>query len=248
MGGIFHEALFRPLFNLLIWLYDVIPGADFGFSIIALTVVVKLLLWPLAHASLKGQKRMQELQPKLDALKEQHKGDKDALAKAMMEMYQSEKVNPLSSCLPLLVQLPIIIALFQVLRAGASGTQDFADLYPFVARPESVNHLFLGLVDLAKASLPLAVLSGLLQFVQAKMLLARRPPKKLREKEGAKDEDMTAAMNKSMLYMMPVMSVVIGAKFPAGLTLYWVVLNLVTILQQWIAFRDVKKSEEQTAG
>lgn len=247
MGALFHEYLFRPLFNLLIWLYNVVPGADLGFAIIALTVAVKAVLWPLQHASLKGQKRMQDLQPKLNALKETHKGDKDGLAKAMMELYQSEKVNPLSSCLPLLIQLPVIIALFQVLQTGSFGTEDFAELYPFVAAPEVVNHIFLGIVDLAKASIPLAILSGALQFVQAKMLIASRPPSKLRKEEGAKDEDMAAAMNKSMLYLMPIMTVVIGAKFPAGLTLYWVVLNLITILQQRIAFAQ-KPQDAKTMG
>lgn len=236
MGELFHEYLFRPLFNLLIWFYNVIPGADLGFAIIALTVLVKLILWPFNQASLKSQKRLQDLQPKLEELKERYKGEKEKLAKAMMELYQAEKVNPLSSCLPLLVQLPIVIALYQVLRSGTVGQENFADLYPFIARPETVNHMFLSIVDLSKANYVLAVVAGALQYVQTKMLISKRPPKKIREKEGAKDEDMAAAMNKSMLYMMPIMTVVIGATFPAGLTLYWVVLNLVTILQQQIAF------------
>src|SRR3989338_5853381 len=136
--NVFYESLYRPLFNLLIWLYDVIPGADIGFAIIALTVIVKLILWPLTNASLKSQKALQDLQPKLDALKEEHKGDKDKLAKAMMELYSKEKVNPLSSCLPILVQIPILIALYQVLSAGLKA-ESLSALYGFVQNPGTID-------------------------------------------------------------------------------------------------------------
>lgn len=240
--GLYETFLVQPIFNLLVWLYNVIPGADFGFAVIALTLVVKFALWPLTHASLKSQKRMQELQPKLAELKEKHADDKEALAKAMMTLYQAEKVNPLSSCLPILIQLPILLALFNVLREGT--VTDFHLLYPFVSEPETIQHVFLGIVDLTARSIPLALLAGGFQFIQTKMLTARRPAPSIRKKEGAKDEDMMAAMNKSMLYFMPVMTVVIGASFPAGLTLYWASTNVFSIFQQFVAFRDVKPVPE----
>jgi len=234
--NVFHEGLYRPLFNLLIWLYDVIPGADIGFAIIALTVLVKLALWPLTNASLKSQKALQDLQPKLDALKTEHKEDKEKLAKAMMELYAKEKVNPLSSCLPILVQIPILIALYRVLSDGLHA-ESLAALYPFVHNPGSINALFLGIVNLGQRSIPLAVLAGGFQFWQTRMLIARRPPKPVRGTEGAKDEEMLASMNQSMLYFMPVMTVVIGASLPGGLTLYWVAINVVSIVQQYLVFR-----------
>lgn len=234
--NVFHEALYRPLFNLLIWLYNVIPGADIGFAIIALTILVKLVLWPLTNASLKSQKALQDLQPKLEALKEEHKDDKEKLAKAMMELYAKEKVNPLSSCLPILIQIPILIALYRVLSDGLHA-ESLSALYSFVQNPGSINAMFLGIVDLGKRSIPLAVLSGLFQFWQTRMLIARRPPKQVRGKEGSKDEEMLASMNQSMLYFMPVMTVVIGASLPGGLTLYWVAINVVSIVQQYMVFK-----------
>jgi YidC/Oxa1 family membrane protein insertase len=224
------------MFNLLIWLYDVLPGADMGFAIIVLTIVIKLILWPFTHASLKSQKALQELQPKLDELKEKHKDDKEGLAKAMMEMYTKEKVNPLSSCLPLVIQIPILIALYQVLRDGLHP-ESLSALYSFVRNPGEINPLFIGLVNLARVSIPMAILAGILQFFQTKMLMNRRPPPALRKKEGAKDEDVMAVMNKSMLYFMPIMTVVIGASLPAGLTLYWVAINAISIVQQFFVFR-----------
>ncbi|MBI4598914.1 membrane protein insertase YidC [Candidatus Uhrbacteria bacterium] len=235
----FHAILYQPLFNLLIWLYNVLPGADLGFAIIGISIVVKLAMWPLSHASLKSQKALQELQPKLETLKVQYKDDKEGLAKAMMQLYQAEKVNPLSSCLPLLIQIPILFALYAVLQDGLNAER-LVNLYPFVHNPGSVNPYFLGFIDLGQPHLVMAVIAGILQFFQTKMLMARRPPAAVRKELGAKDEDMMAAMNKSMLYVMPVMTVVIGASLPGGLTLYWIVMNLLSIVQQFLAFRSIK--------
>lgn len=224
------------MFNLLVGLYNVLPGADMGFAIIALTLAIKLILWPLTGAALKSQRAMQQLQPKLDALKEKHKDNKEALAKEMMDLYTKEKVNPLSSCLPLLIQIPVLIALYRVLKLGVSDL-DPAMLYSFVQNPGQVNETFLGLIDLSVRSIPLALLAGASQFVQTKMLMLKRPPAKLREKDGAKDEDMMAAMNQSMMYMMPIMTVVISWSLPAGLTLYWVAVSVISILQQFLVFK-----------
>ncbi len=237
----FFTLLYQPLFNLLIWLYDVIPGADIGFAIIGVSVLVRFALWPLSRVSLKSQKALQQLQPKLDALKEQHKGNQEALAKAMMELYKSEKVNPLSSCLPLLIQLPIFFALYAVLQDGLS-TDNLVHLYPFVPNPGSIDTFFLNRIDLAQPHLVMAVIAGILQYFQTKQLMARRPPPNLRKEKGARDEDMMAAMNKSMLYVMPVMTVVIGATLPGGLTLYWIVTNVLSIIQQHLVLKGGKNT------
>lgn len=227
----FFTLLYQPLFNLLIWLYDILPGADIGFAIIGVSIITRLILWPLTQASLKSQKALQQLQPKLDALKEEYKDKKEELAKAMMELYKAEKVNPLSSCLPLLIQLPILFALYAVLRDGLN-TESLVHLYAFVPNPGSIDTFFVNRIDLAQPHLVMAIIAGILQFFQTKMLMARRPPPALRKEKGARDEDMMAAMNKSMLYFTPVMTVVIGATLPGGLTLYWIVMNLLAIVQQ----------------
>lgn len=241
----FYTILYQPLFNLLIWLYDVIPGQDLGFAIIAISLVIRLILWPLSRASLKSQKNLQELQPKLDVLKAEYKDDKEKLAKAMMELYKQEKVNPLSSCFPILVQLPILWALYKVLRDGMQ-LESLGHLYSFIPRPESINLLFLGIVNLAEPNLIMAVIAGVFQFIQTKMLMIKRPPMKVRKEPGAKDEDMMARMNQSMLYFMPVMTVVIGASLPGGLTLYWIIMNVFAIIQQALTFR--KKKVEPVAA
>lgn len=235
----FHTILYQPLFNLLIWLYNVIPGHDLGFAIIAISLLIRLVLWPLSRVSLRSQKALQDLQPKLEELKQQYKDEKEKLAKAMMELYKNEKVNPMSSCLPLVIQLPILWALYRVLRDGMN-TDSLVNLYSFVARPDFINLNFLGFINLAEPHLVMAVIAGVLQFVQTKMLMAKRPPKKVRQNSGAKDEDMMAQMNKSMLYFMPVMTVVIGASLPGGLTLYWIIMNVFAIIQQALTFKKKK--------
>jgi len=242
---LFHTFLYQPLFNLLIFIYDVLPGADMGFAIIILTILIKLVLWPLANTSLRSQKALQDIQPKIEELKETYKDDKEKLAKAMMELYSKEKVNPLSSCFPLLIQLPILITLYRVLITGLNA-ESLVNLYSFVPNPEIIHNFFLGFVDLTQPNIYLALLAGAFQFLQTRMLVSNRPEKKIRKKEGAKDEDMLASMNKSMMYFMPVITVVIGATFPGGLALYWLVVTLLSILQQYLVFKHEPKAAEGT--
>lgn len=237
----YNTILYQPIFNALVFLYDILPGNDVGLAIILLTVAIKLILFPLSLQSIKSQKALQELQPKIEELKKQYKDRKEEMAKATMELYKKEKVNPFSSCLPLLIQFPFLIAVYQVFRSGLNS-QNFDILYSFVNNPGSINSLSVGFIDLAVPSLGLAVLAGLSQFVQTKMLMAKRPPAALRKKEGAKDEDMSAVMNKQMTYFMPLITVFIGASLPGGLTLYWLVTTLLTIAQQHIFVKKTPKT------
>ncbi|MBM5790108.1 membrane protein insertase YidC [Candidatus Parcubacteria bacterium] len=229
----FQTLLIEPLFNLLVFLYETLPGSDMGLAIIALTILIKLALWPLMNASLKSQKALQEIQPKVAEIKTKYKDDKEAQAKAMMEMYQKEKVNPFSSCLPLLIQFPILIALYRVLLNGFDPAA-LSMLYDFIPNPGEINKTFLGFLDLSVPSVWLAVLAGVFQFWQTRMLTSKHPPKAVADKEGAKDEAMLAAMNKSMLYFMPAVTVLIGASLPGGLSLYWVTVTVFSLVQQWM--------------
>lgn len=231
MIALYHTIFLKPIFNALVALYNVV--GDVGFAILLLTLGVRLLILPVTMQSLRSQRALQSLQPKLAALKEKHKGDRQALARATMELYKAEKVNPASSCLPLLIQLPVFIALYQALQIGlTNGGFDF--LYSFVSRPEAINPHAFGFIDLASRSIPIALMAGLTQYWQAAMLSRQKPPKKM---EGAKDEAMMTMMNKQMLYVMPAMTVVIGASLPGGVILYWLVTNLITILQQYVFLR-----------
>lgn len=228
----FEVILYQPIFNIFVALYNLIPDA--GIAIILLTLIIKLLLYPLTSKSISAQKSLSELQPKMEEIKKKYKDDQQKMAQETMALYKNNKVNPLGSCLPILIQLPIFIALYWVLR-GALGTDDFSLLYSFVPNPGQLGHVSLGFIDLGVPNIILAILAGVAQFVQVKMMTTRKPPGNAGE--GAKDENMMAMMNKQMLYFMPVMTVFIGMQLPSGLALYWLISTLLTALQQLILFR-----------
>jgi YidC/Oxa1 family membrane protein insertase len=239
MLALYQTLLYIPILNLTVGLYDFLFH-DFGLAIVALVVLVRGALWPLTHRSLQNQKAMMDLQPKLKALQLQYKDNKEEQAKATMALYAENKVSPLSSCLPLLVQLPLFIALYRVLSAGLKS-EHLDQLYGFVPNPGSISTMAFGFLDLSKASIPVAVLAAGAQYLQARML--QRKDVKVHT-EGSKDEDTMAMMNKQMLYMMPAMTLFIGWKLPAGLTLYWLLTNLAMVAQQRIAFKLNKGNEK----
>ncbi len=229
-GTLFHVALYQLMFNIFVGLYNVLPGHDVGIVIFIITLAVRALVYPLTSASIKAQRSLQDMQPKLEAIKQQFSNGNQAQAQATMEVYKNNKVNPLTSCLPMLVQLPILIALYLVLRDGLASKDIAASLYSFVHNPGTINPISLGIFSLAKPSIVLSVLAGAAQFWQARSLVRKSPPKVAGS--GAKDEDMMAMMNKQMLYVMPVLTAIIGLRLPAGLTLYWCVSTGLMALQQ----------------
>lgn len=234
MIALYQTVLYQPIFNLFVWLYNVLPGHDVGLVILAITILVRLILWPLTSASIKSQRALQDLQPKMAAIKLEYANDKQKQTQAIMEMYKNNKVNPLASCLPMLVQLPILIALYTVLQDGLHSKNLADSLYPFVSNPGSINQISLGFLNMAESNKVLAILAGGAQYLQARTMTRKSPPKQAGE--GAKDEAMMAMMNKQMLYLMPVMTVVIGFNLPGGLTLYWFFGTLLMVGQQlWLS-------------
>jgi len=230
--NIFELFFTQPILNLLVWFHNIIPGNDFGWAIIALTIAVKVVLLPLSAKSLKSQKSLQELQPKINKLKEDYKDNKEAMGREMMRLYKNEKVSPFSSCLPLLIQFPFLIAIYQVLRNGiTSGVTE--KLYSFISMPAVVDTMFLGFIDLSARNIWLAVIAGALQFIQTKKLVHTRQPLV----PGSRDESMASMVNKQMMYMMPILTILIGASLPGGLVLYWATNTLVTFVQQLVVLR-----------
>ncbi len=242
ISALFHAIVFDPIFNLLIGLYDIVPGKDIGIAIILLTVIVKLVMWPLSASALRSQKALADLQPKINELKKKYpaKDQQEELAKATMALYSEEKVNPAASCLPVLIQLPVFIGLYRAL-SDSLKSGGFEYLYSFVPHPGVIHPALFGVIDLAKPNIMLALCAGATQYVQAKMMVSRPQPKGT---PGAKDEEMLAVMNKQMVYMMPVLTVVLGWKLPGGLALYWFVMNLLTVFQQYVFFK--KKTVSST--
>lgn len=217
----FNVILYQPLFNALIFLYQIIP--DFGIAVIVLTAIIRLLLYPSTAKSIKSQQALSELQPKIEKVKEKYEDEKEKQAKKMMELYQEEDVSPLSGCLPLLIQLPILIGLFRVFWRGF-GSEQMKYLYSFMANPGVIDQTFLGLVDLGQASPVMAILAGVFQFIQTKTSSAT---------SGTDGDGFAAMFKNQMIYLFPVLTVFIVWRLPAAIGLYWITTTLFMIGQQY---------------
>jgi len=231
--NLFNLILYKPLFNILILLYQYLPGQDFGIAVILLTILIKVLFYPLGIKAIKSQKVLQGLQPKIQEIQKKYKGDKEKQTRAMMELYQKEKINPFSGCLPLLIQLPILIALYQVFRKGLVP-EEMVNLYYFVPNPGQINPSFLGVINLSQPLLILAVLAGIFQFIQTKM----GTPKTSRvEKKKGQMAQFSVMMQKQTLYFFPIFTFFILLRLPSAIGLYWIVTTLFSIGQQYFIFR-----------
>jgi YidC/Oxa1 family membrane protein insertase len=245
MQALFQSILFDPILNLFVALYNIVP--DVGIVILIITVLIKLILYPLTKQSIIAQKSMTDIQPKLEELKKKYKDDQQKLAQETMTLYKENKVNPLGSCLPILIQLPIFIAIFWVFRAVLGGAE-LEGLYSFVQTPEVINTKSLGFIELGGINIILAALAAASQFWQAKMMQSKKPPKEAGE--GGKDESMLSSMNKQMLYFMPGLTFIVGLQLPGGLALYWFLSTLLTALQQKVMFtkKEDKNKPEAIEG
>ena len=235
----FDITLYQPLFNGLILLYKYIPGQDFGIAIIVLTILIKVILYPLGAKGIKAQKQMAEIQPKLKEIEKKFKHNKEEQMKAIMEFYKKEKVNPFSGCLPLLIQLPILIALYRVFWKGFDPEQ-INHLYSFVSAPETLNPFFLGAVNLADPNAYLALIAGALQFIQTKMItptLSKAQQKKIDPKDPM--AGFSNMMQKQMLYFFPLLTVMILWTFPSAIGLYWITFTLFAIVQQKLVLKEL---------
>lgn len=225
MSFIFYSILYQPLINILLVLYSFL-GKDFGLAVIALTLLVRIILLPFTKKSITAQKAMSSLNPKIQAIREKYK-DKNEQSKALMELYQKEKVHPFSGCLPILIQIPILWTLYSVLMGSLKGVHT-SDVYPFLQKIVVLFHQpysLLGIVDLAQSSIVLAFLAGVLQFIQSKQMVRY-------QNFSASRNDFNASLNKNMMFMLPAMTFLISWKLPAALALYWATSTLVSVIQQ----------------
>jgi YidC/Oxa1 family membrane protein insertase len=228
LWSLWNETFHKPILNTLIYLVSVIPHKNLGWGIILLTLLIKILLLGPNHKALKAQRQMQQVQPQLDALKLKYKDQPQKLAEETMQIWKKYKVSPMNSCLPMLIQFPVLIALFYVVKDGL-GSINPAFLYTRFASFDltAIDPTFLGLIDLTKANpIVLPIIIGSLQFAQMKLSLGK-------VKNQPSDSPM-AGMSKMMIYFMPLMIAVFTASVPAAVGLYWGTSTLFGIGQQLV--------------
>ena len=249
-----------PFINALFGFYYLF--GSFGWSVIAVTVIIRILLIPLVMPSLKSARVMQKLQPKLKKIQEEYKGDKKALAAAQMELYKKEGVNPLSGCLPQILQIAVLIIFFSAFNSVtnyAIGKGDINHINNNLISSFKVDESFKmnlsffnsNLTDtpssvyktgnFALMILPIILLLGsaVLQFFSSKLMMpAPQVDEKIIKATKDKEDDMMGMMRTQSLYMMPLMTVFIGWGFNLGILLYWFMNSLVILIQQIVVSKD----------
>ncbi|MEX1123556.1 MAG: YidC/Oxa1 family membrane protein insertase [Patescibacteria group bacterium] len=235
VADFFRAILYTPLFNLLVFFAWLIPGHSIGWSIIIVTLIVKAILWVPSAKSIRSPIQMRQYQDEIKELQDRHKDNKAAQSQALMAFYKEKGINPLSGCLPLLIQLPVIFVLYRVFIAGL-GDVHFDLVYSFVPHLDAINTHFFG-IDLAHPSkIVLPIIAGGLQFLQSRHMMLLNPPSKT-------SKDPTAMMQKQMMYLFPVMTYFIASSLPAGLALYWATNALVSTAQQEVIRRTYHPTE-----
>jgi YidC/Oxa1 family membrane protein insertase len=239
-GSLFTYAFYQPIYNILIFLVSIVPFHDLGLAIILLTIIIRTILLLPSNKAMKSQRKMQEIQPKLQKIKEKYKNNQEMIAKETMEIWKTHKVNPFGSCLPLLIQFPFLIAIFYVINSGLNPDDAYllyGPLRDFSLSGINVN--FLGILDLTKVNvfvLPLIV--GSLQFAQMKLSMSRK-----KTKEEKKSGNEMEKASEFMIYIMPVMIAVFTASLPAGVGLYWGTSTLYGIIQQIFVNKQVTEEK-----
>lgn len=230
ISGLFHQIFFLPLYNALVWLSGSLLGGDIGLAIIVLTLLVKIALFPLQHRVNKTQNALKRLEPALQDLKKKHVNDRSEQARQTMALYKEHGVNPFSGFIVLLIQLPILLALFWVFKDSFLLKPEW--IYSFVTAPLAPSIKLFGLLDITAKSYWLAFLVGLTQFFQMRLVM---PPS-----AAGPVTDFSRSLSLQMRYFMPVMVIFIAATLPAAISLYWTTSNLFAIGHELFINRRLK--------
>ena len=232
MGNLFSTYIYEPILAALVFIYNNLAFGDLGIAIILLTVVIRFILLPVFYKSAKDQTLLQKLQPHIKKIQLDHKDDKEKQAKALLELYRTNRLNPFSGIALLIIQLPVFFAMFKIFSQG-------------VSLPVFDNTLFFGFINLAERSIGIALIAAILQYFQAKLTLPKGG--------GKKEQGMSqlASLGKTMTVVGPVITFVILFNLPSALGIYWVTSTVFSIVQQFFINKkinpDAKVPEEQPA-
>ena len=235
IGHAFHVAIYQPLYNGLVFLVGVVPLHDVGLAVIALTIVVRLVLFPLSKKAVEAQMAMKEIAPEIEELKKKHKDNKEAQSKAIFALYKEKNIHPFAGLAIVLLQFPILIGLYWVFANGGLPSIDSAALYSFVRVPEAVNMSFLGIISMSQKSISLAILAGVTQFAYTRLSMGPAATKDPSPVESSLSNDMAKSFDMQARYVLPAMIGVIGFSMAAAAPLYWTASNLFMIIQELLS-------------
>lgn len=230
-SGFFFTLFYQPLYNALVFLVSVVPGGSIGIAVIVLTLAVRIATLPLSHRAVIAQKKLRDVAPHIEQVKEANKDNKQEQAKKIMELYRAHGINPFSGFVLVLIQLPIIFALYFVLVKGLPSLN--ADiLYSFVHLPEgALNMTFLGISLAAKKNIILALIAGVSQYFQIKLSVPPTPKLAPGAVASFKDE-FARSFNMQIRFILPIVVFGVSYTFAAAVALYWATSNLFSIAHE----------------
>ena len=276
--NIFDTIVVQPILNLLMAIYALIPGGDFGISIIIFTIIIRFLLWPLAKKQLHQTKAMRKMQPELKKIKAKYKNNRQARGLAMMELYKKHNIPPFGSIGILLIQLPILIGMYQVVRIFVDQRdrlgeyvygfmENLSSVKELIANPDHFNQNFLGVLDLTKHAISpeggvvvglvlLALVAAVLQyFLSKQMSPASDSTKRLRDVlaeagqgKEADQAEVNAIVMRKMMKFMPIMLFFIMISLPGALALYLATANAVAYVQNSFILKDDEQELQKIAS
>lgn len=235
ISAFFHTFFYNPIYNALVALVAIVPGSDVGVAIILLTIAIRLLLLPFSLKAARTQRAMKILEPKIKALKEIHKGNKEQEAVETLALYKEAQVNPFASILIAFIQIPILLALYWVFTYEPFPAINLARLYTLTPVPHTASLEFLGLISVAGKSLFLAVLAGLTQLLQAHMALQGT----MKPAEGGKQGDFQKIIGMQLKYVFPFLIGAISYSTSGAVALYFIATNLAGAAQEWHVRRTI---------
>ncbi len=234
MSLLYHTLFFDPLYNALVLLFKVLPWADAGIIVILLTILVRLIMFPLSRKAILTQVKMAEIGPDLARIKERYKDKAEEQARLTLTLYREKGINPFSGLLVIILQIPIILALYQIFLNFSKI--DSTLLYPFVTAPDHLNTTFLGFLDITAKNIPLALLAAVSTFIQFQLTMKGQA----QPKGNSFADNLTRSMQTQMKYFFPVIVFFVSYSVSGVIALYWLTTNLFSIGQELFIRKNIK--------
>ena len=246
MMSFFHTVLYTPIYNLLMVLTDILPGQDIGLAVVAATLLIKFVLMPLSFAALRTQRSIKAIEPEMKQIREKYKNDKETQAREMFGLYKKYGINPFAGILMLLIQLPIVLSLYWVFNNKTLLTVDTTLLYSFIPAPLAISPFFLGTFAILGASVTLALLAAITQFIYG--WYAIPVPEKSTKPAGT---DMQAEFGRSlamqMRFVLPVFIGIAAYYTSVAIALYFITSNLFGLFQEFVIRKEKIKTLETSS-
>jgi len=235
----FNTFIYNPIYNGFVFFIDITPFHNVGLSVILLTILVRLIILPVTHKTVRSQAKLKSLEPEINQIKRETENDKQAQTKKVMELYKKHGVNPFSGCLMLIIQTPILLALFWLFNNEISNGFSTERLYSFVEIPHYISMLFLGFIDMSQKDIFLALAAGISQYFQIKLAIPPLPPREANAGTPSLKDEFARSFQTQTKYVFPVMVFFLSFKmFPSAVALYWVTSNLFSIAHELFVRRQ----------